>query len=69
VRSNVSSRYKNRSFNPLTISHVFGQTGKKEFGIDNVKITNSAWDTNIISASGVRTMTCIVLAAQSDHLS
>ncbi|KAF8159215.1 microtubule binding protein [Crassisporium funariophilum] len=32
--------------------HVFGQTGKKEYAIENVKLTNSAWDTNIISASG-----------------
>ncbi|KAJ8468314.1 hypothetical protein ONZ51_g9720 [Trametes cubensis] len=31
--------------------HVFGQQGKKEYGYDNVKVTNSAWDTNIISAS------------------
>ncbi|PPR00247.1 hypothetical protein CVT24_005015 [Panaeolus cyanescens] len=31
--------------------HVFGQTGKKEYNIENVKLTNSAWDTNIISAS------------------
>ncbi|KAJ6614138.1 hypothetical protein B0H10DRAFT_2046156 [Mycena sp. CBHHK59/15] len=32
--------------------HVFGQPAKKEHGIENVKITNSAWDTNVISASG-----------------
>ncbi|KAG5641190.1 hypothetical protein DXG03_005790 [Asterophora parasitica] len=31
--------------------HVFGQPAKKEHGIENVKVTNSAWDTNIISAS------------------
>ncbi|RDX40215.1 WD40 repeat-like protein [Lentinus brumalis] len=31
--------------------HVFGQQGKKEYGYDNVKVTNSAWDTNVISAS------------------
>ncbi|KAI0730409.1 microtubule binding protein [Earliella scabrosa] len=31
--------------------HVFGQQGKKEYGFDNVKVTNSAWDTNVISAS------------------
>ncbi|KAI0364577.1 microtubule binding protein [Pilatotrama ljubarskyi] len=31
--------------------HVFGQQGKKEYGYDNVKVTNSAWDTNIIAAS------------------
>jgi len=33
--------------------HVFGQPAKKEHGFENVKITNSAWDTNIVSASGV----------------
>ncbi|KAK1218858.1 Coronin-like protein crn1 [Marasmius sp. AFHP31] len=33
-------------------SHVFGQPSKKESGIENVKVTNSAWDTNVISASG-----------------
>ncbi|KAL0573399.1 Coronin-like protein crn1 [Marasmius crinis-equi] len=32
--------------------HVFGQPSKKEAGIENVKVTNSAWDTNVISASG-----------------
>ncbi|KAH8810396.1 microtubule binding protein [Flagelloscypha sp. PMI_526] len=32
--------------------HVFGQTGKKEANIENIKVTNSAWDTNIVSASG-----------------
>ncbi|KAF6753380.1 microtubule binding protein [Ephemerocybe angulata] len=32
--------------------HVFGQNAKKEYGFENVKVTNSAWDTNIISASG-----------------
>ncbi|KAG6909516.1 hypothetical protein DXG01_017073 [Tephrocybe rancida] len=32
--------------------HVFGQPAKKEYGIENVKVTNSAWDTNIISSSG-----------------
>ncbi|PSR72204.1 hypothetical protein PHLCEN_2v11911 [Hermanssonia centrifuga] len=32
--------------------HVFGQTGKKEYGYENLKITNSAWDTNFVAASG-----------------
>ncbi|GBE89403.1 Coronin-like protein [Sparassis crispa] len=32
-------------------SHVFGQQGKKEHGFDNVKTSNSAWDTNLIAAS------------------
>lgn len=32
--------------------HVFGQTGKKEFSIDNTKVSNQAWDTNLIAASG-----------------
>ncbi|CAK5267850.1 unnamed protein product, partial [Mycena citricolor] len=32
--------------------HVFGQPAKKEHGLDNVKVTNSAWDTNVIAASG-----------------
>ncbi|KAI0071195.1 microtubule binding protein [Panus rudis PR-1116 ss-1] len=31
--------------------HVFGQQGKKEYGLDNVKVTNSAWDTNVIACS------------------
>ena len=39
--------------NPVD-SHVFGQQGKKEYGIDNVKVTNSAWDTNLIATSSVR---------------
>ncbi|KAF5316705.1 hypothetical protein D9619_006802 [Psilocybe cf. subviscida] len=32
--------------------HVFGQPAKKEHSLENVKVTNSAWDTNIVSASG-----------------
>ncbi|EJD41736.1 microtubule binding protein [Auricularia subglabra TFB-10046 SS5] len=32
--------------------HVFGQPGKKEYAVDNVKISNSAWDTNMLAASG-----------------
>ncbi|KAH9040316.1 microtubule binding protein [Lactarius deliciosus] len=32
--------------------HVFGQPAKKEHGIDNLKVTSSAWDTNVVSASG-----------------
>ncbi|KAG8728356.1 Coronin-like protein crn1, partial [Ceratobasidium sp. 423] len=32
--------------------HVFGQSAKKEWCIENVKVSNSAWDTNLISASG-----------------
>ncbi|KIK91747.1 hypothetical protein PAXRUDRAFT_615322 [Paxillus rubicundulus Ve08.2h10] len=31
--------------------HVFGQAAKKEHSYDNVKISSSAWDTNLISAS------------------
>ncbi|THH29232.1 hypothetical protein EUX98_g4971 [Antrodiella citrinella] len=31
--------------------HVFGQTGKKEYGFDNIKVTGSAWDTNVVAAS------------------
>ncbi|KAJ3535410.1 hypothetical protein NM688_g6983 [Phlebia brevispora] len=34
--------------------HVFGQPGKKEYGYENLKVSNSAWDTNFIAASGVR---------------
>ncbi|TFY62268.1 hypothetical protein EVG20_g6764 [Dentipellis fragilis] len=32
--------------------HVFGQPAKKEHGYENVKVSNSAWDTNVIAASG-----------------
>ncbi|KAF4569437.1 Coronin-like protein crn1 [Pleurotus pulmonarius] len=31
--------------------HVFGQPAKKEYNIENIKVTNSAWDTNVISVS------------------
>ncbi|KZV66962.1 microtubule binding protein [Peniophora sp. CONT] len=31
--------------------HVFGQNAKKEHGIENVKVSGSAWDTNLIAAS------------------
>ena len=40
-----------------TDSHAYGQTGKKEFNIENVKVSNQAWDTNLISASDVSTGT------------
>ncbi|ORY48409.1 hypothetical protein BCR35DRAFT_310850 [Leucosporidium creatinivorum] len=32
--------------------HVFGQPAKKELVHDNVKISASAWDTNLVTASG-----------------
>jgi hypothetical protein len=38
--------------------HVFGQPAKKEHGFENIKVTNSAWDTNIVSASGVSVLYC-----------
>ncbi|KAL0954094.1 hypothetical protein HGRIS_005240 [Hohenbuehelia grisea] len=31
--------------------HVFGQQAKKEHNVENVKVTNSAWDTNVVAAS------------------
>ncbi|KAF8596856.1 microtubule binding protein [Ceratobasidium sp. AG-I] len=41
-----------RFVRPSKYRHVFGQSAKKEWGIENVKVSNSAWDTNLISASG-----------------
>lgn len=32
--------------------HVYGQAAKKEHTLDNVKVTGSAWDTNLVAASG-----------------
>ncbi|KZP01401.1 DUF1900-domain-containing protein [Calocera viscosa TUFC12733] len=40
-----------RFVRPSKYRHVFGQQGKKEFGLENVKVSNSAWDTNLIDAS------------------
>lgn len=40
-----------RFVRPSKYRHVFGQAGKREYGYDNVKVSNSAWDTNLISAS------------------
>ncbi|KAJ8497090.1 hypothetical protein ONZ45_g12202 [Pleurotus djamor] len=31
--------------------HVFGQSAKKEHNLENIKVTNSAWDTNVVSVS------------------
>lgn len=31
--------------------HVFGQSAKKECSLDNVKVSSSAWDTNLLAAS------------------
>ncbi|TFY77354.1 hypothetical protein EWM64_g6661, partial [Hericium alpestre] len=41
-----------RFVRPSKYRHVFGQPAKKEHGFENVKVSNSAWDTNLISASG-----------------
>ncbi|KZT59066.1 putative CRN1-a coronin [Calocera cornea HHB12733] len=41
-----------RFVRPSKYRHVFGQQGKKEFGLENLKVSNSAWDTNMIDASG-----------------
>ncbi|EJU03843.1 DUF1900-domain-containing protein [Dacryopinax primogenitus] len=40
-----------RFVRPSKYRHVFGQPGKKEYGLENVKVSNSAWDTNMIDAS------------------
>ncbi|WFD20949.1 Coronin-like protein crn1 [Malassezia caprae] len=32
--------------------HVYGNPAKKEASFDNVKVSNNAWDTNLMSASG-----------------
>lgn len=32
--------------------HVFGQAAKKELQFENVKVTNNAWDSNIIKTNG-----------------
>ncbi|KAI5116932.1 hypothetical protein M0805_005565 [Coniferiporia weirii] len=32
--------------------HVFGTAAKRELCIDNIKLTSSAWDTNLVAASG-----------------
>ena len=40
----------------LPTSHAYGQTGKREVNI--VKVSNHAWDTNLISASAVSIILC-----------
>ncbi|KAF9517132.1 hypothetical protein BS47DRAFT_1375794 [Hydnum rufescens UP504] len=42
-----------RFVRPSKYRHVFGQPAKKEHGLENVKVTTSAWDTNLIHASGL----------------
>jgi hypothetical protein len=44
-----------RETDRVSHSHVFGQAAKKEHGYENVKVSGSAWDTNLVSASGVTT--------------
>jgi hypothetical protein len=46
-----SSRLSN--YFPDALSHVYGQSTKRENGLENIKVTSSAWDTNIVDASGV----------------
>jgi len=41
-----------RFVRPSKYRHVFGQPAKKEHCLENVKVSNSAWDTNLIAASG-----------------
>jgi hypothetical protein len=36
--------------------HVFGQSAKKEHGINNLKVASSAWDMNMVSCSGMHTL-------------
>ncbi|KAF8448716.1 microtubule binding protein [Boletus edulis BED1] len=40
-----------RFVRPSKYRHVFGQAAKREHGYDNVKVSSSAWDTNLIAAS------------------
>jgi len=40
-----------RFVRPSKYRHVFGQSAKKEYCIENVKVSSSAWDTNLIAAS------------------
>lgn len=47
----IGSRAMSRFVRASKYRHVFGQQGKKEYGYDNVKLTNSAWDTNMVSTS------------------
>ena len=32
--------------------HVFGQAAKKELQYENIKVTNNAWDSNILKTNG-----------------
>ncbi|KIY66575.1 microtubule binding protein [Cylindrobasidium torrendii FP15055 ss-10] len=41
-----------RFIRPSKYRHVYGQSAKKEHALENVKVTNSAWDTNIVACSG-----------------
>jgi len=40
-----------RFVRPSKYRHVFGQPAKKEHCLDNVKISGSAWDTNVVAVS------------------
>ncbi|KAK0531817.1 Coronin-like protein crn1 [Tilletia horrida] len=41
-----------RFVRPSKYRHVFGSVAKKEACYDNVKVSNNAWDTNMIAANG-----------------
>ncbi|KAN0062647.1 Coronin-like protein crn1 [Thecaphora frezii] len=41
-----------RFVRPSKYRHVFGHPAKKEMSYENVKVSNSAWDTNLIAANG-----------------
>lgn len=38
----------------MRLRHVFADKPKKENSYENVKVSGSAWDTNLIAAGGVR---------------
>ncbi|KAK0561686.1 Coronin-like protein crn1 [Tilletia horrida] len=41
-----------RFVRPSKYRHVFGNAARKESSYDNVKVSNNAWDTNLIAANG-----------------
>ncbi|KAL9939524.1 hypothetical protein V8E36_001341 [Tilletia maclaganii] len=41
-----------RFVRPSKYRHVFGNASKKEASYDNVKVSNNAWDTNMVAANG-----------------
>lgn len=46
-----SNQMANRFVRPSKYRHTYGQASKKEACYDNIKVSKSAWDTNLVAVN------------------